>query len=392
MQIPIDLLSPHPKLATRLRLEVGSLAAIIREAVDEDVPNGQLEPGRVVPREHGDGYHVYIGVRRFYALKSLHEETGEERFAVFNAYVDSKEKPLLDLFLRVRSENEEGKGERVGLSVLEKVFGLRKISGSVSHEKLGDGLRRELAVAEKLDERRIMKLFEVERATRFGYRLEHLERLCQIGDTEGFFESAACIAGFAFPPERMEKAVEGREAARMLKWFGSLFPEYAKGTVERPAAERRAPSQQETDASEEIQKKGPGANAPDLGLLEIHEKEVIIVPCPACGVENMVQLRLEAEVTRLSDDPTGESVTAVPDAVVNCGLECCRCHGKFHVFIRPLGGRRHAVDASLSPEFREPREEVEAVDLRFDFQNEAWQKIAGERIVGVVRTRGRAKK
>jgi hypothetical protein len=390
--IPIRLVSPHPKLATRLKLEVGSLAALIREAVDEDVPNGQLEPGRVTPREDGEGYFVYIGVRRFYALKSLYEETGDERFAIFNAYVDSKEKSLLDLFLRVRSENEQGKGERVGLSVLEKIFGLHKISGSVSPEKLDDELKRELAVAEKLDEKRIMKLFEMETAAHFGFRLEHLERLCQMEDAEELFESAACTAGFALPPERIEKAVEGRDAAHTLKWFGSLFPEYTKGREERPSTGKQgAPAREEPGVGGEGDGKGQDANAPDQGPLEVHEKEVIIAPCPACGIENMLQMRLNAEVTRLSRDPEGESVTAAGDAVVSCAIGCYHCAKKFQVFIKPLGGRRFAVEVSLSPRFREPKEEVEAVDLRFDREKEVWQKIAGERVVGLVRTRGRAK-
>lgn len=182
-----------------------------------------------MPREDLEGYYVYIGVRRFHALKSLYEETREERFAVFvfNAYVDS-ERSLLSLFLRVRSENEEGTGQRVCLSVLEKILGVYKIRGSIPLEKLDDELRRELAVAEKLDEKRIMKLFEIETATHFIYRLEHLERLCQISDLEDLYESAACTAGYAIPPERMENAVEGRaDAVRTLKWFGRLFPDYA---------------------------------------------------------------------------------------------------------------------------------------------------------------------
>ena len=213
-----------------------------------DVPNGQLEPGRVVPSDEGEGYYVYIGVRRFYALKSLYEETGDERFAVFNAYVDPA-RSLLDLFLRVRAENEQGKGERVGLSVLEKILGLYKIRGSIPPEKLDDELRRELAVAEKLDEKRIMKLFEVETAAHFGYRLEHLERLCQIADLEELYKSAACTAGYAIPPERMEKAVEGREdAVRTLKWFGRLFPDYATSIENRRAGERQTSVQLQLQA------------------------------------------------------------------------------------------------------------------------------------------------
>jgi len=388
-QIPLSLITPHPKLATRLKLDVGSLAALIKQSVGEDVSNGQLEPGRVVPREDGEGYYVYIGVRRFYALKSLYEETGEERFAIFNAYVDS-ESSLLDLFLRVRSENEEGKGERVGLSVLEKILGLYKIRGSIPPEKLDDELRRELAVAARLDENRIMKLFEVETAAHFGYRLEHLEKLCLVEDGEEFFETAACTAGFSIPPERVEKAVDGREAANTLKWFGRLFPEYVKGRQERPSAELQTSTQQQLDAGEEDESEQVTSASAERSL-EVHEKEVILIPCPACGIENMVQTRVEAEVTRLSGDPNGTSTTATPDAVVGCGIDCHRCAKDFHVFIKPLGGRRYAVEVSPSSRFREPKEVVEAVDLRFDFAKEAWQKLAGEKVIGVVRTRTRAR-
>ena len=388
-QIPLRLIAPHPKLATRLRVEVHSLASLIREAVEEDVPNGQLEPGRVVPNDEGKGYYVYIGVRRFYALKSLYEETGEERFAVFNAYVDS-ESSLLNLFLRVRSENEQGKGERVGLSVLEKILGLYKIRGSIPAEKLDDELRRELAVAVKLDEKRIMKLFEVETAAHFGYRLEHLERLCQITDLEELYKSAACTAGYAIPPERMEKAVEGREdAVRTLKWFGRLFPDYATSIENRRAGERQTSVQLHLQAEQESGAREESETA-NRGSLEVHKRDVIIVPCPKCGVENMIEVRLKAEVTRLATDPQGESMTAVPDVVIGCSVECSGCRGGFHALIKPLEGRRYALETSLSPRLQEPKGVVEAVDLRFDFENGRWQKLAGEAVIGLVRTSGRA--
>ena len=388
-QIPLSLVSPHPKLATRLRLDVGSLAALIRQSVGEDVPNGQLEPGRVVPRENGEGYYVYIGVRRLYALKSLCEETGDERFAVFNAYADS-ESSLLNLFLRVRSENEQGKGERVGLSVLEKILGLYKIRGSIPPEKLDDELRREMAVAEKLDEKRIMKLFEVETAAHFGYRLEHLERLCQIADLEELYKSAACTAGYAIPPERMEKAVEGREdAVRTLKWFGRLFPDYATSAENRRAEERQTSVQLQLQAEQESGAREE-SDAANRVSLEVHKRDVIIVPCPRCGVENMIEVRLKAEVTRLATDPQGESMTAVPDVVIGCSVECSGCRSGFHALIEPLEGRRYALETSLSPRFQEPKGVVEAVDLRFDFQKGYWQKLAGETVIGLVRTSGRA--
>jgi len=390
MQIPLALVTPHPKLATRLKLDVHSLAELIKGAADDDVPNGQLEPGRVVPREGGQGYYVYVGLRRFYALKSLYEETRDKRFAVFTAFVDPSTRSLLDLFLRVRAENEEGKGERIGLSVLEKVYGLHRISGLVSLDKMDDGLKRELAVAEKLDERRIMKLFEIETAAHFSFKLEHLERLCQIASLEELYESAACTAGYAIPPERMDKAVEGREdAVRTLKWFGRLFPDYAKEIEDRRAGERQTSVQLQLEAAQQSSA-GQESDAADRGPLEVHKRDVMIVSCPKCGVENMAQVRVEAEVTRLATDPQGTSMTAVPEIVVACSIECSGCGNGFHAFVKPLEGRRYALETSLSPRFQEPRAVVEAVDLRFDFENGHWQKLVGEKVIGLVRSSGRA--
>jgi hypothetical protein len=369
----------------RFRYEVESLAALIRSAVDENTPNGQLEPGRVVAREDGKGYYVYIGVRRYFALKALYEETREEKFAVFNAYVDAS-KSLLELFVRARKENEEGKGERLGLSVLEQVFGLFMIRDSVSPEELDSGLKREFAVAEKLSDEKVRKLFEMEVASHFRFKLGHLERLCTIEDEKEFYLSAACAAGYAVSAERMEKAVDGRDAAYTLVWFKSVFPDYKEGPEKRPITARPEAAK----GSEEGGRKGEAP--PNQEPLEVHEKEVIILPCPACGAENMVQLRLKAEVTRLPGDPNGESVTATPDAVVRCDCGCSHCLKEFHVFIEPLGGRRYGVEASLSRKFREPKDVVEAVDLRVDFQENAWQKIVEGKVGGVVRAHIRTKK
>ena len=55
------------------------------------------------------------------------------------------------------------------------------------------------------------------------------------------------------------------------------------------------------------------------------KRDVIIVPCPRCGVENMIQIRLKAEVTRLVHGPEGESMTAVPDAVIRLSVDCSGC-------------------------------------------------------------------
>jgi hypothetical protein len=382
VSIPIGLVEPHPKLMLRFSYDVASLASLIRSAVDEMTPNGQLEPGWVVPRQDGkEGYHVYIGIRRYKALTLLYKETGDERFAKFNAYVDAKNRPLLDLFVRARKENEDARGERQGLSVLEQVFGLYRIRDSVSTEKLDGELKREFDVAEKLSEEKVRKLFQVEIAAHFRFRLAHLERLCAIGDEREFYQSAACAAGFDVEVEQMDSTVERTDAAYTLDWFKRLFPEF-KEPEKRPAAAQPSPVTAPDGAGG--QQAGTPAQQPPL---EVHEKDAIIVACPACGGENMLLLSLNAEVTRLPADPRGTRAAVTPDAVIRCEYRCNSCPKEFYVFLEPMEGRSYAADASLSPKFREPKDAVQAVDLRIDTKKNAWQKIVEGKVVGTVGAR-----
>jgi hypothetical protein len=55
ISIPIGLVEPHPRLMLRFSYDVGPLAELIRSSVDEDTPNGQLNPGRVVQKRDGKG-------------------------------------------------------------------------------------------------------------------------------------------------------------------------------------------------------------------------------------------------------------------------------------------------------------------------------------------------
>jgi hypothetical protein len=332
-----------------------------------------------LPRKDGEeGYYVYIGMRRYRALKLLYKENRDQRFARFNAYVDTKDRSLLELFIRARKENEDAKGERQGLSVLEQVFGLHRIRESVSSEKLDGELKREFAVAEKLSEEKVRKLFQVETAARFRFRLAHLELLSAIEDEREFYLSAACAAGFNIGVERMETAVENRDAAHTLDWFARLFPEFEE--QEKAPAATQVSSATTSEGGEE-----GGGNTPSLQApLEVHEKDAIILSCPACGAENMILLRLRAEVTNLPGDPRGPRVTATPDAVIRHEYKCNFCPRQIYAFVEPIGGRSYAAEASLSSKFREPKEVVQAVDLRVDPKENAWQRIEDGRIVGVV--------
>ncbi len=361
----------------RFSYDVASLAALIRSAVDESTPNGQLEPGWVVPRQDGrEGYHVYIGVRRYKALALLYKETGDERFARFNACVDTKDRSLLELFVRARKENEDSKGERQGLSVLEQVFGLHRIRDSVSSEELDGELKREFSVAERLSEEKVRKLFQMEVAAHFRFRLAHLERLSGIDNDREFYLSAACAAGFDLDIEQMDSTVERNDAAYSLDWLRRLFPEF-KEPEKRPAVAQPSPIAASGGAGA-LQAGTPARQEP----LEVHVKEAITVCCPACGSENMLLLWLRAEVTRLPADPRGVRATATPDAVIRCEYKCNACPKEFYVFVEPTEGRSYAAEASLSSKFREPEDVVQAVDLRVDPKKNTWQKIVDGKVVG----------
>ena len=52
--IPLNLIEPHPKLAFRFSYDIEGLAESIMAAADENTPNGQLNPGRVVLKPGGE--------------------------------------------------------------------------------------------------------------------------------------------------------------------------------------------------------------------------------------------------------------------------------------------------------------------------------------------------
>src|SRR2546426_11749637 len=112
--MPLGLVEPHQRHAIRFEYRAKPLAELLRATADENTPNGQLVPGRVVPRDDGkEGYWVYIGVKRYYALTLLYGETRDERFGVFVAYIDTCLSDL-EMVARAKTENEEENGEREG--------------------------------------------------------------------------------------------------------------------------------------------------------------------------------------------------------------------------------------------------------------------------------------
>ena len=360
--IRLDRVSPHPRLALRFKYDVDALAESIRSSVDSTSPNGQLNPGRVVPKENGEGYYVYIGVRRYRALKLLHDSTGDEKFGSFNAYVDGGLTEL-QMFIRLKAENEEGKGERQGLSVLEEVSGISSIRDTINTSELDEGLRRLLEVAGTLGAEKLRRLHQVEQATRTKFTLTQLEYLCKVEGDKKLYTTAASAAGFG--GQDMRKAEEESGAAHTLDWFPQVFPEIQPEEEEspQPKAEEEAP-------------KG------DSNRLEVHEESVLVAPCPRCKGGNMFEYSGEVKVTHLHVDPDGERETVVGDSVTRVAANCSHCHQEFNLFVRHVGGSSYMVSSLVSKRLKDPDGKVEAIDLRYDFAGKVWQRIEGGKVTG----------
>ena len=386
--IPIGLVKPHPKLMLRFSYDVDSLAESIRASVDENTPNGQLNPGRVVPSDDGKGYLVYMGVRRYFALRLLYERTRDERFATYNAYIDTNVSEL-QMFIRAKRENDEEKGERRGLSLLEEVLGMSRIKESISDpNELSPSLTRRLEIAETINEEKLRKLYDIEQATKFRFGVAHLQGLGKITDDQEFFLTAACVAEYRLEGGEVESAVRGMRSAYAFRWFEKLFPEY-KPLQGNGAAQQAVTTSTQTEQSEKESIDGndqeSGREASPVPALEIHERNVIVIACPECGCENLLRVTGSIEVVQLALKPSDEGYRATPETVSRFSYKCNSCDEEFDVLLKHVGGREYAIESPAGRSFREPKTAIQAVDLRFDQKEGVWQKIVGSKVVGRVK-------
>lgn len=116
----------------------------------------------------------------------------------------------------------------------------------------------------------------------------------------------------------------------------------------------------------------------------MHEDGVVLANCPKCGGANMLKVKGQLELTHISPDPKGEARTIVADALGRVRLACSHCAEESFVLVEDLGGGTYAVSATESGEFREPDEKIDALDLRFDFDKERWERVTDGKIVGEV--------
>jgi ssDNA-binding Zn-finger/Zn-ribbon topoisomerase 1 len=382
--IPLNLIEPHPKLAFRFAYDIKGLADSIRAAADENTPNGQLNPGRVVLKPDGKGYYVYVGVRRYKALKLLYETTNDERFGSYTAYIDTGMTEI-QMFVKAKRENDEEQGERQGISVLEELFGITLIRDAIPSEGLDRWLKRLVEAAGKLDQRKLRKLYEIEAAVHFRFRLPHLEYLSKVGDEDDLFLTAGTAAAFGYRGEEMGRAWEDRDAVLSLDWFRQMFTNIRRhgGSSSQTSSSGGGILQQRQTLVERGETGRKGSER-----MEIHEKKVILVPCPRCGRLHMVEMKGEIEATHVPEDPDGESRTEAAVSVSRVERVCSKCRGRFFAFVKHLEGRKYAAEPSASMKFKEPKKVVEAVDLRFDRKTNGWQKIVGDNSVVSVDFRG----
>lgn len=382
--IPLNIVEPHPKLAFRFAYDVKGLADSIRAAADENTPNGQLNPGRVVLKPDGKGYYVYVGVRRYKALKLLYDTTKDERFGSYTAYVDTGMSEL-QMFVKAKRENDEEQGERQGLSVLEELFGITMIREAISPEGIKDQwLKRLVDVAAKIDTKKLRTLYEIEAATHSKFRLPHLEYLCKIGTEDDLILTAATAAAFNYAGSDMERAWEDRNSVLALEWFTRNFAEIKQAEPSGNGASSQKGSVKKKSKSKAKKNVVKG--------MEVHEEEVILVPCPRCGRLHMVETKGKIEATHVPEDPDGEDRTEVAVSVSRVERACSKCGGRFFAFVEHLEGRKYAAEPSVSMKFKEPKKLVEAVDLRFDRKENVWQTIAGGKVVGPLDFDGEARK
>ena len=379
LSLPLGMVEPYERLMLRFKYEVGPLSELILQSADANAPNGQLNPGRVVPRKDGKkGYLVYVGVRRYFALKLLHEKTGEERFSTFNAYVDSGLSEL-QMFIRAKTENEDERGERKGLSVLEEVLGLSKIRDSISNpaKELGQPLARRLAIAGAVGEGRLKELYAIEEATSSRFSLSQLEALARVSDEREFCLVGSCMAEMGVGVDEIDLAERGKETALAFQWFPAVFPELAK-TRKLPS-----PTQNAAHIAGQTMSSQAGGTS-SIPTLEIHEKEVLLIPCPSCNSKILVRVRGSIEVTLLAFEPGGEGFRSIADTVSSFTCKCGVCDGEFYTLVRHLGGKGYAVETTKARTFREPKTEAKAVDLRFDQRQGVWQEVVNGEIARVL--------
>ena len=244
--LAIGTIELHPKLKMRTSYEedIDDLAASIRR-------HGQEQPGRAVVKADGNGYILYIGMRRYAAFKRLHDEAttekDRERFGKFSAFVDSG---LTDEEMLLRALDENRTGTRKDLTPLEESAVMKQFD--LSKSKLPAYLARVYAL--KVTPEQAANLQKIEQRTKFTFSLEALEYLGGIGKEGEMYKTAGEMASKRYYGRTMEKANEYMDEVAGQKWFRELFPQLCPPEPQPGAAGEGGTGDDNSDELDEMKR------------------------------------------------------------------------------------------------------------------------------------------
>jgi ParB-like chromosome segregation protein Spo0J len=384
--LAIGIIDVHPKFLFRFDYDDESLKSL-SESIRQV---GQLQPGRVVPKNDASGYLVYIGIRRFMAIKKLYSETGEQAFSRFYAIIDEGLTEA-EMFARAIAENMGEKGERKELSLPEEILTFGRFSKMMEGEegakvlrminRDSSFLRKRLALARNLSEERLGQLYRIEKASGFRFTIAHLEYLQRIEEKRRFLLTAAVIAEARLKPNRTNLAEDIlKQGFPKIGWFQENFPELneqegsahggqqhegfnmpsqdiiqqVRKKLQGEASEDKESEQVDKEAEKgEREKSNIGAEAEATKLQEsqsstlytpstryepptpFFEVDVLFLSCPLCGYENPCRLSTKEELTfyTLSDDGKVMKDTLLPEFFCRARHVCGGCGKEFFVII-----------------------------------------------------------
>jgi len=399
--LAIGIIEVHPKFLFRFDYDDESLKSL-SESIWQV---GQLQPGRVVPKNDASGYLVYIGIRRLMAIKKLYSETGEQAFSRFYAIIDEGLTEA-EMFARAIAENMGEKGERKELSLPEEILTFGRFSEMMEGEegakvlrminRDSSFLRKRLALAKNLSEERLGQLYRIEKASGFRFTIAHLEYLQRIEENRRFLLTAAVIAEARLKPNRTNLAEDIlKQGFPKIGWFQENFPELneqegsahggqqhegfnmpsqdiiqqVRKKLQGEASEDKESEQVDKEAEKgEREKSNIGAEAEATKLQEsqsstlytpstryepptpFFEVDVLFLSCPLCGYENPCRLSTKEELTfyTLSDDGKVMKDTLLPEFFCRARHVCGGCGKEFFVIISK-GESGFGVNISDSP-------------------------------------------
>lgn len=308
--LPLEECEPYPK--AMMRFEYGPEDPSIMALAEMILAQGQLQRGRAVPKAGGNGkkWEVYIGTRRYFAIKSLDGKPGAP--AVYRAEIDYGLTED-EIITRALMENEEGQGERKPLSVEEELAYYRLLLQDKSEDEVisiceragkdNTTMTRSIRIARTLGSDKLRKLYEVEKKSGFRFALSHTEEFTKLPDDRTMFQVAAVTADKKFDPGAV-KPEAARELVKSVAWFSEVFPEYA---TEAP----------DSAGATTTKKKGK------RGTSKVAEPSLDFLQCPYCGAQNpfkhkvdvtftfLTELRSDGRVQKKSVEPLGLYITPV---------------------------------------------------------------------------------